>query len=210
MVPPDYLGQMFDGTHTHYLTGGSLNIDSADIEAMIHHITEHGYGQFGSQGGQLIILANPNEAEDMTFWRAGVEYATGKKPKWDFIPSQAAPAYFTTEHLVGAVSPADFNGLRVLGSYGDAWLIESHYVPAGYVIVAATGGHDSDMNPVGFREHVNPAYKGLRHIPGAGPYPLQDSFYARGFGVGVRHRGAAVVMQVTENTTYRTPPTIQT
>ena len=23
MVPPDYLGQMFDGTHTHYLTGGS-------------------------------------------------------------------------------------------------------------------------------------------------------------------------------------------
>jgi hypothetical protein len=209
MVPPDYLGQTFDGTHTHYLTSGSTNIDSADIEDMIHHITEHGYGRFGSQGGQLIILAHPDEAEDMTFWRAGVEYATGKKPKWDFIPSQAAPAYFTTEHLVGAIPPADFNGLRVLGSYGDAWLIESHYIPGGYVIVAATGGLDSDMNPVGMRHHVNPAYQGLRHIPGAGPYPLQDSFYARGFGVGVRHRGAAVVMQVTENTIY-TPPTIET
>ena len=102
-------------------------------------------------------------------------------------------------------------GLQVLGSYGDAWLIQSHYVPSGYVIVAATGGLDSDMNPVGFREHVNAAYHGLRQIPGRGPYPLQDSFYAgvRGFGVGARHRGAAVVMQVTTNTSY-TAPTIQT
>ena len=61
-------------------------------------------------------------------------------PKFDFVPSQAAPAYFTTEHLVGAVAPSEFEGLQVLGSYGDAWLIESHYVPLGYVIVAATGG----------------------------------------------------------------------
>ena len=111
----------------------------------------------------------------MTFWRAGVEYASGKKPKWDFVPSAAQPAYFTTEHLVGAIPPADFNGLQVKGSYGDAWLIESHYVPAGYVIVAATGGLDSDMNPVGFRQHVNPAYQGLRHIPGHGPYPCRTA-----------------------------------
>jgi len=209
MVPPSHLGNSFDSNHTHYLTSGSTHIDSADVEDMIKHVSHHGYGRFGSQGGQIIILANPNQVEDMTFWRAGVEYAEGKTPKFDFVPSQAAPAYFTTEHLVGAVAPSEFEGLQVLGSYGDAWLIESHYVPAGYVIVAATGGLDSDMNPVGFREHVNTAYHGLRHIPGRGPYPLQDSFYARGFGVGVRHRGAAVAMQVTESATY-SAPTIKT
>jgi hypothetical protein len=209
MVPPAHLGQTFDGAHTHYLTSGSTHIDSADVEDCLNHVKHHGYGRFGAQGGQLIILANPNEVEDMTFWRAGVEYASGKIPKFDFVPSLAAPAYFTTEHLIGAVAPSEFEGLQVLGSYGDAWLIESHYVPAGYVIVAATGGLDSDMNPVGFREHPNVAYQGLRHIPGRGPFPLVDSFYARGFGVGVRHRGAAVVMQVTTNTSY-TAPTIQT
>ena len=209
MVPPAHLGQTFDGAHTYYLTSGSTYIDSQDIEDMIRHVTSHGSGRFGSQGGQLIILVHPNQVEDMTFWRAGVEYAAGKVPKYDFVPSQAAPVYFTTEHLVGAVAPSEFEGLQVLGSYGDAWLIESHYIPSGYVIVAATGGLDSDMNPVGFREHVNTAYHGLRHIPGRGPYPLQDSFYARGFGVGVRHRGAAVAMQVTTNPTY-TPPTIRT
>ena len=209
MLLPAQLGKTFDNTHTHYLTSGSTSIDSADIEDMIRHVTEHGYGRFGSQGGQLIILAHPDPVEDMTFWRAGVEYATGKTPKWDFVPSAAQRAYFTTEHLVGAIPPADFNGLQVLGSGGDAWLIQSHYVPTGYVIVAATGGLDSDMNPVGFRRHVNTAYHGLRQIPGRGPYPLQDNLYARGFGVGVRHRGAAVVMQVTTNTNY-TAPTIQT
>jgi hypothetical protein len=91
-------------------------------------------------------------------------------------------------------------------SESDAWLIESHYVAAGYVIVAATGGLDSDMNPVGFREQVNTAYHGLRHIPGPGQYPITESFYAREFGAGVRHRGAAVVMQVTESTTTRHRP----
>jgi hypothetical protein len=176
---------------------------------MIRHVTEHGYGRFGTQGGQLLILAHPDQVAHMTFWRAGVEYSAGFTPKWDFIPSAAQPAYFTSEALVGALPPADFNGLQVQGSYGDAWLIESHYLPAGYVIVAATGGLNSDMNPVGFREHPNPAYQGLRRIAGHGPYPLQDSFYARGFGTGVRHRGAAVVMQVTTNTTY-TAPTIKT
>ena len=47
MIPPMYLGKIFDGTHTHYLTSGSATIDSQDIEDMLHHITEHGYGRTG-------------------------------------------------------------------------------------------------------------------------------------------------------------------
>src|SRR5262245_13622103 len=90
-----------------------------------------------------------------------------------------------------------YNGLQVWGSYASALLIQSPFVPKGYVAVVASGGPDSDNNPVGMRQHSNPSYQGLRHIPGhwAG-YPLQDSFFARGFGVGVRHRGAAVVTQI--------------
>jgi hypothetical protein len=80
-------------------------------------------------------------------------------------------------------------------------------MPAGYVIVAATGGPTSDNNPVGFREHKSPAYRGLRVIPGVGPHPIQEHFYARGFGTGVRHRGAAVAIQITANASY-TPPVI--
>jgi hypothetical protein len=95
--------------------------------------------------------------------------------------------------------------LRVWGSYGYTLLCQSAYVPVGYVAMVATSGPNSPDNPVGFREHVNVAYQGLRHIPGNGPYPLVDSFFARGFGVGTRHRGAAVVMRLTTSTSYTAP-----
>lgn len=51
----------------------------------------------------------------------------------------------------------------------------------------------------------NPSYQGLRHIPGRGPYPVVDSMFARGFGVGVRHRGAAAVCQIKASGSYAAP-----
>ena len=208
MVPPPYLGTTFAGTHTHFLTSGSTVIDSQDIEAMIHHVREHGYGANSQFGGQMLILAHPDDvdAATMTAWRAGVEYRpSGPLPLWDFIPSALMPAWISAENIHGPVPKADFNGLQVWGSYASALLIQSAFVPKGYVAVVASGGPDSTDNPVGFRQHSNTAYQGLRHIPGVGSYPLQDSFFSRGFGVGVRHRGAAVVCQITTGSTYASP-----
>ncbi len=211
MTPPPYLGRTFPSTTTHYHTTESSVLDSEDVENAILQIKQKGYGI--SAGSQLLILANPDDvdATTMTAWRAGVEYRTGgPKPKFDFIPSAAMPAMLTAEHVIGITPPADYAGLKVWGSYADAYLIQSNYIPAGWVGVVASGGPDSDYNPVGFRQHVNTAYQGLRHIPGPVPaYPLQSSFFARGFGVGIRHRGAAVALQITTETTY-TAPTIPT
>ena len=212
MVPPSYLGATFDGTHTHYITSGSATLDSQDVEDLKHHITEHGYGRIGVYGGQLLMFMNPVDfnASLITTWRAGVDYGGPTKPKWDFIPSNLQPAYLTIEHLVGLMPPPEYNGLQIQGAYGDIWLVSTNYMPVGYVAMVATGGPESDMNPVGFRQHTNPAYQGLRHIPGPGPYPLTDSFYARAFGVGVRHRGAAASLQITTNLTYTAPPPVAT
>jgi hypothetical protein len=209
MVPPPYLGTTFTGSHTHYLTSGSTTLDSADLEVMMHHIREHGYG-IDPNSAQLVTFMNPSdfEASLITTWRAGKEYRSGGPvPEWDFIPSALQPTYISNEIIQGPVPPADYNGLRVWGSYGYTLLVQSAYVPTNYVAVVATSGPNAEANPVGFREHVNAAYQGLRHIPGHGPYPLVDSFFARGFGVGTRHRGAAAVMRLTTSTTY-TAPTI--
>lgn len=130
-------------------------------------------------------------------------------PKFDFIASSNAPAYLSNEEVHGAKPPPDYNGLPVTGSYGNALLIESYFIPSGWAAVVASGGPDSDDNPVGFREHVNPAYQGLRVIPGHWQdYPIIESFLARGFGVGCRHRGAALAFQITANASY-TPPVIE-
>ena len=185
----------------------STRLDSLDVEAGIRHIAEHGCGS--TQAARFLLLAHPNDVENskLTSWRAGVEYATGKVPKFDFIPSSNAPARLTNERVEGAAPPPDYIGLEVTGSYGKALVIESYFIPAGWAAIVATGGPGGGNNPVGFREHTNPAYRGLRAIPGVGPYPLTESFLARSFCVGVRHRGAAVAIQITGSSTY-TPPVI--
>ncbi|WP_200869763.1 hypothetical protein [Mycobacterium asiaticum] len=207
MTPPPYLGTTFAGDHTHYLTTGYNLLEPPDVEGMIRHVTEHGYG---GPGAQLLILAHPLDVETsgITAWRANVEVRTGVKAKWDFIPSALMPAWISDETIHGPIPKSEYNGLQVWGSYGGALLIQSNYIPRYYVAVVATGGPSDTTNPVGFREHINPSYRGLRHIPGNGPYPIVDSFFARGFGTGVRHRGAAVVCQIT--TGSYTPPTIET
>jgi len=164
-------------------------------------VQHHGYGV--GDGDQLLVMCNPVEGETIRGLRAG--QGTPASP-FDFIPSQDAPAYLTDLTIIGSRAPAEFNGLRIVGSYGDAWIVEDHFVPVGYVIAVATGGPNSISNPLGFREHRRPELRGLIQIPGDNKdYPLLNSYYVRGHGIGVRHRGAAAVMQVTANATYTAP-----
>lgn len=173
-VPPSYLGNSFTAPHTHYLPSGSNQLDSSDIEMLMDHVTEHSYGV--TANSKLLILCNRSESQVIQSWRAGIENANTAKARFDFVPSALAPAFLTTEHVIGTTAPDQINGLPCYGSYGPGLLIESAYIPAGWVAVVATGGPDSNINPIALREHENPAYRGLRHIPGPGNYPLTESF----------------------------------
>lgn len=198
-APIDYLGNTFGTGHSHYLTSGSATLDATDVEDVIETVTEHGYGP--ALGDRIVVLANPQEVKVIAGFRAGVNGAS-----FDFIPSESAPAYLTTEILVGERPPATYEGLKVAGSYGDALIVEDYLVPKGYIVSLASAGANSTRNPLAFREHVRPEYQGLRQIPGSNPaYPIAESYYSRGFGVGVRHRGAAAVLQVTASSTYTVP-----
>jgi hypothetical protein len=204
-VPPPYLGKVHTAGHTHYLTTqGALG--SSDLEDAIRHITHHGYGR--RSGSQLLILANESESRVIQRFVRGETSGDGAVSSFDFVPSTDAPAFLTEKTIVGLRPPGEFGGLRVAGSLGPAWLVETDFMPAGYIAVVASEGPDSRANPVGFREHPNLAYRGLRILPGNGSYPLVNSFYSRTFGVGVRHRGAACVVQVTSAAVSDyTPPT---
>jgi hypothetical protein len=126
--------------------------------------------------------------------------------------SRALPALLThrplrPDFLIGQPAPANFGGLDVVGSYGPGYIIETSYIPSGYVAIVATGGPGSLSNALSFRQHPNPNYQNLRLIPGPNTtYPIVESFSARSFGTGTRHRGAACVLQVTTGSTYTAPP----
>jgi len=196
LKPPDHMGKTFTTAHTHYLASGATALDSEDLELGLKHVQEHGYGS--GVGTRMLILANPNEAEQIASWRAGVVSANTKVAKYDFIPSSNVPPFLTDQTVVGAIPPPDFAGVPVLGSYGGALLLQSNVIPQGYLAIVASGGPNSDMNPIAVRQHEKPQYQGLRVIPGNQQrYPLIETLFARGVGVGTRHRGAAMVLQVT-------------
>ena len=205
MPVPAYLGKEFGAAaHQHYVVSGSATVDSGDLEQAARNVTEHGFGV--TANSRLLALMNPAQAEVVSTFKAGVENASGIIAKHDYIPSQGAPAYLQPENIVGQVAPESYNGLAVQGSYGATWIIQSDFIPEDYFAVVATYGPNSPDNAIGFREHTNAAYRGFRTVPGnVGDYPIQDAFFTRAFGVGVRRRGQAAVVQVKASGTFDIP-----
>lgn len=212
MIPPPYKGNTFLGTHSHYVatntavTGSYTLIDSGDLEDAYNLISEHGYNR--ENNTTFVAILNAREIKEVRKFKAGVVNNNGAVATYDFIPAATQPTQIVPNEagLLGERPPSTWNGLPVTGSYGDILLIEEAYIPAGYFLMFGTGGAGNLQNLVGLREHANPAYRGLRLLPGNQQrYPLVDSYYSRGFGTGVRQRGAGVVFQMTTGTTY-TPP----
>lgn len=203
-VPPAYRTNTFLGTHTHYIGSNGATVDFGDIDEQITHLAHHGYSKLN--GYQIITMVNKAQGDVIRTFRS---VQNGGSATYDFIPSVGSPGVFMpqTTVLFGAQAPANsYKGLDVLGAYGDTLIVQNDWIPAGYVFSFATGGANNLGNPVGFREHAQASLRGLRLVKGRTPnYPLIDSYWVRGFGTGIRHRGAGVVTQIVASTTY-TPP----
>jgi hypothetical protein len=196
-TPPDYEGSSFDSSHTHYRVSGGAAVTSGDLDEIINDFKSHGYAQ--ENGSRIVIFVNAAEGDVVS----GFRVAGGAKA--DFIPSQGQSFFATDGDLVGRQVAATFAGFPVKGSYDEAIIIESTRIPAGYVVALASGGSLAPSNPVMLRQHANPNLQGLRIVPGKDTYPLQDSYWVHGFGTGVRHRLAGMVIQITESGSYTAP-----
>lgn len=195
VAPPGWKTYAHTTSHDHYLVSGGATVDAGDLNAMEAHIHHHGY----TQGATLILLANRQEINTIaTFTRAG-------GARWDFIP-KAGISFLGS--MVGG-QPTNPSGLSVYpgfqGQYGNINIIEEDYVPAGYMVLFASGGLRADRNPIGLRQHDNESLRGLKLIPRHMHYPLVDSFYHHPLGAGVRHPGAGVIMQVKASGNYEIP-----
>lgn len=209
MIPPDYGTKTFSADHDHYLVSGASQVDPGDLEEALDHIEEHGYSR--QNGTILIQMVSKAQAAVIRTFRQGVA-TNGVVAQYDFIPSANQPPMIlpNDQGLLGERPPDQWNGLVVIGSYRGAYIVEDVSIPEGYMLTFGSGGLGQLQNLVGLREHANPAYRGLRLIPGNQQgYPLVDSYYARGFGTGIRQRGGAVVTQFKATGDY-VPPAIYT
>jgi hypothetical protein len=198
-VPPAYGTFTHTGTHNHYITSGGATVTSANLDDMAAHLGHHGYTF--SSGYQLVLWVNTQEVNTIKTFKT----ATGAS--YDFVINPA-----TYEGKVWVPDGGRYVGgpQNVLpgevGTYGPWHIVEEAYIPAGYMVGLASGGPENLQNPIGLRQHENEAYRGLKIIPGQrSDYPLLDSFYRRGFGTGIRQRGAGIIMQVTAAGSYTVP-----
>ncbi len=203
-VPPAYRANTFAGSHTHYLVSGAATIDSGDLDESISHLEHHGYSS--EEGADLVIMLNEAQGNVVRNFRS---IRNGGTSLYDFVPAQGEPSFLTPVGYTpdNARRPAGrLRGMRVIGAYGSATIVQESFIPAGYLVAFATGGRASAGNPIGIREHARPELRGLRLVQGrSNTYPLQDSYYQRGFGTGVRHRGAGLVMKIAATGAYTAP-----
>ena len=207
-VPPAFRSTTFTSSHSHYLVSGNAKVDSGDLEDAYEHIAEHGYSI--EAGTTIVHLCNHQEIKEIRKFKMGEENNNSVEANYDFIPARSQPAQFLDSPLglLGSLPPDSWNGMRVSGSYDDALIIENDFIPPGYILTFGTGGLGNLQNLVGFREHKNAVYRGLRVMPGNDQrYPLVESYYTRGFGTGIRQRAGAVVTQIGtgDNGAYEIP-----
>lgn len=210
-VPPAYGANNFDGTHTHYLVSGANTVDSGDLDEMQTHLTHHGYSV--ANGYTLVLLVNETQLDVIRTFKS---VQNGGTAKYDFIPALGTPNFLLPENFIintangGQRPAATYRGISVAGRYGDFLVLHNDFFPAGWMVGFATGGPENIQNPIGIREHARPEFRGLRLVKGRDPdYPLQESYWQRSFGTGVRHRGASVVMKIAAAGGYTIPTAYQ-
>lgn len=192
-LPPAVGTTTFADNHQHFTTAATLT--PAVLEAHLTLIREHGYTS--ANGYNIITMINEAQEGTVRNFRSTANGGTGT---YDFIPSAATPALLLPTDLrtVGSAPPGSLRGMEVVGAYWETTVVKNSFIPAGYVFSFVTGGPENIQNPIAIREHPNAGLRGLRLVKGRTPdYPLIDSFYNRGFGTGIRRRGAGAVLQIT-------------
>jgi hypothetical protein len=211
-VPPAYKNNTFAGTHTHYKTSGANNVlEATDLDTMVvDDFASHGYSI--ENGYRLVVMVNTVVGNQIRNFRSAVNTAQavgGNYGRYDFIPAQGQPGQILpqTTQLFGTsqVAPS-LGGLTVIGTYGPLTIVQEDYLPTTHIAAFASGGPDNLQNPIGLRQHQNTGLQGLRLVKGRNAdYPLIDSFWATGFGTGIRQRGAGIAIELSSNGTYTVP-----
>jgi hypothetical protein len=205
-TPPPVGTTTFAASHQHYVTNNSATLTPVHFEALQTLVLEHDYTR--AHGYTLVCLINKAQEGTIRNFRSTANGGTGT---YDFVAAQGtSPLLLPTNLQLDTNSiarpPSTMGGLEVVGSYDQTIFVKSEFIPAGYLVLFATGGADNVQNPIAVREHAKQALRGLRLVKGRTPdYPLIDSFYQVGMGTGVRYRGALAIMQIVASATYTVP-----
>lgn len=181
-IPPEWQGNTFAASHTHYLATGDGNMDEADFLTAANHLREHGFGvstSVSGLGGRLVVwIAAAKEAEV----RAHTNFVAANDP----IVIDANKEF-------AAVGDQD----QYIGYNTSArcWIRVVPWMPtASYLMFATNAGGENPSNdfaPLARRIPPVAGLQGVRLIEET-RYPLEDAFWEDWVGYGVYNRISAI------------------
>jgi hypothetical protein len=180
-IPPGPNGEIFDATtHTHYL--GTAAFAMADLVAVKETVLEH----FGN-GDFVIGIARAQEAA-----------IRAMTPNFVYVLPGAQVGPTTAIQIPGMALPIVPTGRRQIGEFDGIPVEVKPWVPSNYIVV-----YNRSVKPLAIR--VEGGGTGELQIDAQDEkHPFRAETYSREFGIGVRNRHAAAVLN-TNNATYTAP-----
>jgi hypothetical protein len=174
-------GESFNSaTHTHYDANATLT--AATIDALVTDVLEH-----TNDGNIQLIISETNAAT--------VQALTGFVALSTALIQSDGAGIITTQRL-----ETTRTSNRVIGYWRGAYPIwVKPWGVANYMLAV-----DANRRPLAFRERENAALRGLRLVQKHEHSPLVVDFMEAEFGLAVRRRTAAAVLQF-NNGTYSAP-----
>jgi len=172
---PQFGGATFTGsTHTHYLAKAGSSLALTDITAAITHVREHGM----SKGVRVLINASN---------KATVTALTG------FVAlSSAFIAYNATDSTIVKMDNSDLSN-QMIGYISDCEVWVKPYVPANYILVAAT---EEAEKVLGYRQLPQAEMQGLQIAAPYSNFPLIAEHATATYGFGVWNRLGAACLYI--------------
>jgi hypothetical protein len=200
MDTPRSNGQIsFDGDHDHYISTNGIGTAGANLDTLIAKVTEH-----EGMNGQVILWAQKGATADLiraetTYFRA-INLVAGLLG----TPSPDFSAAGLIQALIRGVVSLGFN-VSVFGTWKGAICVETPDLPSNYVLCTMHINENSDLAPLGWREH--PQFPGLMLWSDSGSNPIigLDAQYRRYLGMNVWNRDAGAVWYNNAQSTWAEP-----
>lgn len=170
-------------THNHY--NGTASLATADIDAVIADVTEHGFTNV-----QLII----NQADVATLTALGSTKFTALTLAVVAVPGRTSG---TVETQVVTDDPAN----KLVGYWAGYPVLTRSWVPDNYYVAVAV---DAPQKPIVHRIDKFSALNGLRLVAEFNQHPLSAQTYEAEIGFGVWGRTSAAILDGS-NATYANP-----
>lgn len=179
----------FDGDHDHYKVYNGVGSSGANLLALMALVHEH-----EGMSGQGILWAGPGstgvgliQAETTYYKPLIIQPQLLSSPGVPYNQGGAAQA------LVQGLFKLGFN-VNIVGTYHRALVVETPDVPANYIAYTMYTGDNSELAPMGWREH--PAFRGLLLWSDTMSNPIigLDAQYRRYLAMNVWNRDAGAVM----------------